>query len=81
MINTGVFATTDEVKELQALANQAARTPVIAFSSAHALKRGGLSGDMWRLANERCHAIALAHGLPEIQGFYGLTADGEFVRT
>lgn len=26
-----------------------------------------------------CHAYALAHGLPEIRGYYGIKRDGEFV--
>lgn len=28
----------------------------------------------------KTHEIALQHGLPEFGGFYGLTADGEFVK-
>lgn len=78
---TGVFATPEELKELQELAASARNTPVIAFSTQHALQRGGLSGDMWKLVHERTYAIALAHGLPEIQGYYGVSGDGEFTTT
>lgn len=78
MKDTGVFATKEEIKKAFKLATQASNTPVIAFSSAHAM-RGGLSEDNWRSAKEYCHAMALKHGLPEIEGFYGMKKDGEFV--
>ena len=32
------------------------------------------------LIQKRVNEIALAHGSPEIQGYYGVTQDGEFVR-
>lgn len=78
MKNTGVFATPEEKIQLLKLSEQASQTPVVAFSTDHALK-GGMAGDAWRRAQEECHKIALAHGLPEIKGYYGLTHDGEFV--
>lgn len=80
MTRTKVFATKEELAECMELAAMAARTPVIAFSSEHALKEGGLSGQAWRLAEETVHKYALAHGLPEIPGYYGITTDGEFVK-
>jgi len=77
---TGVFATPDELVELDTIiaevyAEDAATTPVI---------RPGLGPDWgpsepWERAVKRCHEMALAHGLAEIEGFYGTTADGEFV--
>ena len=81
MDNTGVKATPEELKELREMAEQASRTPVIAMSSADALGGRDWATMAWKRCQERCHAIALAHGLPEIEGFYGLTNDGEFVRT
>ena len=78
MKNTGVFATKEEMKRAFDLSNNAANTPVIAFSGDHAM-RGGLSGEAWQSAKEYCHAMALKHGLPEIPGFYGMKQDGEFV--
>ena len=81
MIRTQVFAHAPEIEELKELLARARSTPVIAFSTAHALERGGLSGEAWQALKERCQAIALAHGLEEIPGFYGCDlATGEFVR-
>ena len=66
--HTGIKATQNEIEELRKLATEASQTPAIL-----------LCGDAWERAKKRCHEIALAHGLPEITGFYGLTKDGEFV--
>ena len=81
MKNTGVFASKEETEELRKLATKAQNTPVMALSSEHALKHGGFAGQAWKSMQERCHKLALEHGLPEIQGFYGITQDGEFVET
>ena len=77
---TGIYATDEEKKQALEAAKHAATTPVIALSSAHAM-RGGMSGDAWQRAKELCHKFALKHDLPEIKGFYGMTEDGEFVST
>ena len=79
MKHTGVYATKEETDRCFEAAKRAANTPVIAFSSEHALKEGGLSGQAWKAAKELCHEAALAHGLPEVEGYYGMTRDGEFV--
>lgn len=79
MKHTGIYATKEEIDQCFNAAKRAAHTPVITFSSRHALEEGGLSGQAWKSAKELCHETALAHGLPEIQGFYGMTQDGEFV--
>lgn len=79
MNKTGVFATQEEKEYLLSLVKTARTTPVIAFSSEHALEEGGLSGQAWKRVNESCHKCALAHSLPEIEGYYGLTQEGEFV--
>jgi len=79
MEHTGIYATDEERERASKAANRAAQTPVIAFSSRHALEEGGLSGQAWKSAKQLCHEFALAHGLPEIQGYYGMTKDGEFV--
>ena len=75
MIKTGVFATDEEKAELLRLSQRARGTPVMLI--------GGMdiSADAWRQAQQTCHKYALAHGLPEIPGYYGITNDGEFVRT
>ncbi len=79
MKNLGIFATKEERDRCFEAANRASHTPVIAFSSKHALEEGGLSGQAWKSAKELCHEFALVHGLPEIVGYYGMTKDGEFV--
>ena len=81
MKKTGIFATIEEKKMLQKELIMAQTTPVIAFSSQHALERGGLAGEAQHSLKEHCHKLALKHGLPEIQGFYGMDEDGEFVTT
>ncbi len=78
---SGVFASAEEIEEIAALAASARATPVIAMSSAHGLERGGFAGDAWRLVQEAVYRYALAHGLPDIVGFYGFDgANGEFLR-
>ncbi len=79
MKSTGVYATAEEIEQVKSAAQRAATTPVIAFSSKHALEKGGLSGEAWTSAKELCHKFALRHDLPEIPGFYGMTRDGEFM--
>lgn len=65
MEGMGVFATKKEVETLNELVNM----PVIMIG-------GYLPPDPLK----RCHELALAHGLPEIEGYYGISADGEFLR-
>jgi len=79
MNKTGIFATKKEKKLLQKELISAQNTPVIAFSSRHALEKGGLAGEAWQRLREHCHKIAIEHGLPEIKGFYGMDKNGEFV--
>ena len=67
MKRLNVFATEDEIKSIKA----AAAAPVMYLS-------GGtpIGGDPLKMA----HAAALAHGLPEIPGYYGIDLkNGEFV--
>ncbi len=74
MKNTGVFATDEEATELHALANEARNTPVILLFGKH-----DLSGDAWKKAMRAVNECALKHELPKIEGYYGLTPEGEFV--
>lgn len=76
MKDTGVFATKDEIKELQNLATEASKTPAILLFGKH-----DIAGDAWQRAKKRCHELALIHGLPEITGLYGITSKGEFVES
>jgi len=81
MIKTNVKASPEEVVELKGLLQTAQTTPVIALSTADAMSGRDFSSLAWNRVKERCHAVALAHGLPEIPGFYGCDLKtGEFVR-
>lgn len=67
MRGTGEFATEDEIKTMKA----AMGTPYLIV--------GGMAPES---PQKVCHRIALAHGLPEIQGFYGCDLrTREFVTT
>ncbi len=72
---TGVYATDEEKKELDELAERARKTPVILLFGKH-----DLAGDAQKRMFDKCYEYALAHGLPEIQGQYGLGLDGEFLK-
>ncbi len=80
-VRTKVFANDDETEEIEKLAATARTTPVIALSSVHALEQGGFSGDAWKRVHETVYRYALAHDLPEIEGYYGFdSATGEFLK-
>lgn len=62
---TGVLATPEEVETMQ----EAYAIPLMVIA------------DRIPRPEKTVHAIALAHGLPEIRGFYGCDfRDGEFIR-
>lgn len=71
---TGVKATEEETEECLKLVIKASTTPMIMTHVS-----GGPSAWAWEATRKRCHELALAHGLPEIKGYYGMTGDGEFV--
>ena len=79
MKHTGVKATPEETVNIQELAKVAQKTPMIAFSSADALSGDDMASQAWKRVHEALQKAALAHGLPEIPGYYGMTEDGEFV--
>jgi hypothetical protein len=54
---TGVYATVDEIESLR----QALSAPAIALQCG-----SPVSPDVM------CHSMALAHGLPEVTGYYGI---------
>lgn len=72
---TGIYATEEEQAELLKLAEEARKTPVILLFGKH-----DLAGDARKRMFERTYEIALSHGLPEIEGYYGLAEDGEFIK-
>ena len=58
---------------LHKLAEEASRTPLIWIGGTYP------PPDPWQHPREETHRIALLHGLPEIEGFYGLNDEGEFL--
>lgn len=78
MINTGVFASTEDVGKLQALAARGWQhgETVIVFSVGQGVRKDNATVD----AKKVCHQLALDYGLPEIQGYYGITKNGEFIK-
>jgi hypothetical protein len=65
MTKTGVFATADEIENLKA----AVKAPLIALNY-------GMPASPASIA----HSYAIAHGLPEVSGYYGIDLQtGEFV--
>ncbi len=62
---TGVYATPEEIEVMK---------------GERALPVARIGG-MWPSPERTMHAYAIAHGLPEIRGFYGCDfRDGEFIR-
>ena len=66
IIGTGKFATKEEVEDCF-------RPRRVMFLP------GGIPFEK-ETAQQAVHRYALAHGLPEITGYYGMTPEGEFVR-
>jgi hypothetical protein len=78
--HTGVFASDEETAECLRLFKVAQQTPVMAIDTAHALNHGGFAGQAWDRVNKTVHGYALAHGLPEFAGYYGMALEnGEFL--
>jgi len=76
MKGTGVHATKEELAELEKLADAAENTPAITMAS----NQQDFASVMWERVEKATHACALEHGLPEIDGYYGVYLDdGEFV--
>jgi hypothetical protein len=66
MLKTGVFATKEEIALLE--------KPIPYLL--------GSDGVAPRSSLEKCHSMALKHGLPEIPGYYGIDLKtGEFLYT
>ena len=72
IVGTGVFATKEEIQDT--------------FRPRRAMAFGDPAGGLpipfeRETAQQAVHRYALAHGLPEISGYYGMTPEGEFVKT
>ncbi len=74
---TGVYATEDELKDLMTLAKQGWMDGdvVIVSSIMEGIRKDNKTID----AKKACHTLALAHGLPEIEGFYGIDKNRQFL--
>jgi len=77
MIHTKVYATEEEFEALKKIVSQGWKPGdiMIVFSVGEGIKRDQKTVD----AKEACHAVALKHGLPEIEGYYGVSNEREFI--
>jgi hypothetical protein len=71
--------TEEEIKILRNELKEAQNAPIFGFNCQD-MTEDGLAFQMIQRVREHCHRIALEHRLPEINGFYGLDEDGEFIR-
>jgi len=79
MEKTGVKASKEDFEKLSDLARRG-WTPgetMIVFSVGEGIRKDQGTVD----AAKACHQLALDYGLPEIEGYYGIDLDGEFVCT
>lgn len=78
MVMTGVKCTDEELSWLTNLARRGWQDGDIVMVPNIAV---GIAKDEATIdAKKACHALALKHGLPEFEGYYGVTHDGEFVK-
>jgi hypothetical protein len=77
MINTGVFASKEDLKKIIDLISLGWQPGerMIVFSVGDGIKKDNALSD----AKNVCHQLALNYGLPEIPGMYGITKEGEFI--
>ncbi len=78
LIHTGVFATKEEIEDLKRLALRGWKQGDIMIVTS--VMEGIIKDQGTVDAKKACHELALAHGLPEIPGYYGITHDGEFIK-
>jgi len=79
MIRTGVFAKKEDVEKLKLIAQRGwmPGEVMITFSVGEGIRKDQAAMD----ARKVCHQVAIAYGLPEITGYYGILASGEFVQS
>ena len=77
MNHTKVFCKKEDFDKLINLVEQGWQNgeTMIVFSCGEGIRKDEATFD----AKKACHQLALDYGLPEIQGFYGITKDREFV--
>lgn len=79
MTETGIFATTEEIEDLRKLANAGWQCGEVMIVTS--VMQGIIKDQKTIDACRTCHKVAMSHGLPEIEGYYGITETGEFVKT
>ncbi len=74
---TGIKAKKEDIEKLKRLAIKGWQQgeTVMVFSVGEGIRKDQATID----AQKICHQLALDYGLPEIQGTYGISGDGEFV--
>ena len=74
---TGVKVSKEDYDKLLSLARHGwmPGETMIVFSVGEGIRKDQGAID----AQKECHKLALAYGLPEIEGYYGMDMDGEFV--
>ena len=77
MKRTGIKATTEDFEKLSNLVRRgwSPGETMIVFSCGEGIRKDQATVD----AVKECHHLALAYGLPEITGYYGINNAGEFV--
>lgn len=77
MIHTKVYATEEEFETLKRIASQgwSPGDMMIVFSVEEGIDKDQKTVN----AKEACHAVALKHGLSEIEGYYGISDEREFI--
>ena len=77
MKNTGIKVSKDDLEKLTNFVQRGwmPGDRIMVFSVGEGIKRDEATVD----ARKMCHKLALNYGLPEIEGYYGIDKDGEFV--
>ncbi len=79
MKNTGIKVTEKDFEKLVEFARRGwmPGDKVMIFSMGEGIRKDQNTMD----AKKMCHQLALDYGLPEIEGYYGIDQDREFVTT
>jgi len=73
-MKTGIFLNETELK------NVTEKTARVCLAGMTSARFGPAHADnLWNELHTEIHALALSKGLPEIEGYYGVSNDGEFV--
>ena len=75
---TGIYATNDELDDLRRIADRGWQHGEMMIVTS--IMQGILKDKTTIQGHEVCNRLALAHGLPKITGYYGITKNGEFVK-